>query len=326
MAASSAATIEPVLGTVSALVATNVPVVDPQATAGAVRTGLVGHTYDEVDDLAVCIEGRLVGMVTIEALTAAAEQVPMVEIMDPDPPSIAPGVDQEQAAWRMVQRRESGLAVVGDDDRFIGVIPPYRMLGALLGSHDRDMARLGGFLHDSSQARRASEEPVHRRLWHRLPWLLVGLAGAMVAALIVGGFEDALAENVLIALFIPGIVYMADAVGTQTETLIVRGISVGVSVRQVVRLEAVTGLCVGLILATVFFPLGVLIWGEVDVAFAVAVALFAACSTATLVALTLPWAFHRLGVDPAFGSGPLATVIQDLLSILIYFGVVELLL
>ena len=51
----------------------------------------------------------------------------------------------------------------------------------------------------------------------------------------------------------------------------------------------------------------------------VAVALFAASSVATVIAMLLPWALHRLGRDPAFGSGPLATVVQDLLSIVIYF-------
>jgi magnesium transporter len=58
---------------------------------------------------------------------------------------------------------------------------------------------------------------------------------------------------------------------------------------------------------------------------AVAIAIFAACSTATLVAMTLPWVLSRLGSDPAFGSGPLATVIQDLLSLVIYFWVASVL-
>jgi magnesium transporter len=57
------------------------------------------------------------------------------------------------------------------------------------------------------------------------------------------------------------------------------------------------------------------------VAIVVSLSLLAACSIATLVAMTLPWVIHRLGKDPAFGSGPLATVIQDLLSILIYFAI-----
>jgi magnesium transporter len=61
-----------------------------------------------------------------------------------------------------------------------------------------------------------------------LPWLFLGLLGAIIAADIVGAFERRLEEHVLLAFFIPGIVYLADAVGTQTEALVIRGLSVGV--------------------------------------------------------------------------------------------------
>jgi magnesium transporter len=114
---------------------------------------------------------------------------------------------------------------------------------------------------------------------------------------------------------------MADAVGTQTEALVIRGLSVGVAIRGIVRRELLTGLAVGVAIAAAFLPIGVVVWGDADVAIAVALALFAACSTATLIAMLLPWLFSRVGADPAFGSGPLATVVQDLLSLLIYFAV-----
>jgi magnesium transporter len=78
---------------------------------------------------------------------------------------------------------------------------------------------------------------------------------------------------------------------------------------------------VGGALSLVFYPFALWWWDEADVAFAVSLSLLAACSVATAVAMALPWLFQRLGRDPAFGSGPLATVIQDLLSIVIYFGV-----
>lgn len=71
-------------------------------------------------------------------------------------------------------------------------------------------------------------------------------------------------------------------------------------------------------------PIGIALWDQADVTFCVAIALLAACSTTTIVAMTLPWLLHRLGLDPACGSGPLATVIQDLLSLLIYLAVASL--
>jgi magnesium transporter len=299
----------------------NVPRAEPGTAAGDVLRSLVGRAFDSADDVAVCEGERLVGIVTIERLLATPAETPVREIMDDEPPVVAPGVDQEVAAWTMVRHGESGLAVVDAQGRFQGLIPPNRMLGVLLQEHDEDMARLGGFLAGTSQARIASEEPVGRRLWHRLPWLLLGLVGAMAAAGIVASFEDELRELVLLAFFVPGIVYMADAVVTQTEALVIRGISVGVPVARIFARELLTGVIVGVVVAGAFFPFALLIWGDTAVAAVVSLALVAGCSTATLVAMGLPYLLHRLGADPAFGSGPVATVIQDLLSILIYFGI-----
>jgi magnesium transporter len=195
------------------------------------------------------------------------------------------------------------------------------MLGVLEEEHEEDLARLGGFLSQTSRARTASEEAVGRRIWHRLPWLGLGLAGAMASAGIVASFEDQLRADVLLAFFVPAVVYMADAVGTQTETVIIRGLAVGVPMKAVVRRELASGLIIGSLIAAAFLPFALAIWRDVAVAATVSLALFASISTATVVAMALPYALNRLGRDPAFGSGPLATVIQDLLSIVIYFTI-----
>jgi len=245
--------------------------------------------------------------------------------MDSDPPAVAPGTDREQAAVQMARRGQGSLAVVDEEGLFHGLIPPWRMLAVLLAEHEEDLARLGGFLAGTSEARSAAEEDVAQRLWHRLPWLLVGLAGAMGTAAIVGSFEAELRRVLLLSFFIPAVVYMADAVGTQTEALVIRGIAVGVPVGRILGRELATGGITGLVIAAGFLPFAYGVWGDGRVALTVAIALFASCSTAALVGMGLPYLLHRLGHDPAFGSGPLGTVIQDLLSILIYFGVALLL-
>jgi magnesium transporter len=199
------------------------------------------------------------------------------------------------------------------------------LLQILEHEHEEDLARLGGFLAGASAARAASEESVLRRLWHRLPWLALGLVGAMASALVVGAFEEEIQKQVLLAFFVPAVVYMADAVGTQTETVVIRGMALGVSIRSVFARELGTGLVIGALLGSLFFPFALVAWGDAPVAAAVALSLGVSCSVATVVAMALPYALARLGRDPAFGSGPLATVIQDLLSILAYFGVAVLL-
>jgi magnesium transporter len=299
----------------------DVPVVTPTTTAGQALNSILGRRFASAVDVAVLDDGRLVGVIRIEDLLAAPDGALCRDLMDDNPPIVGPGVDQEQAAWKAVHQAEGSLPVVDAGGRFLGLIPPDRLLGVLLWEHDEDMARLGGFLHDTESARTASEERIVKRFWHRLPWLLVGLAGAIIAADIVGSFEQDLEANVLLAFFMPGIVYMADAVGTQTEALMIRGLSVGVPIHRVALRELITGLLVGVVLALVFLPIAFLRWGDGDVAVAVGLSLFAACSTATAVAMALPWLLHRAGRDPAFGSGPVATVVQDLLSILIYFGI-----
>lgn len=315
---------EPLLpGSIEQYIATRVPKCRGNDKVAHIRAGLVGREFESVDEVVVCADANhpapLLGLIPLERLLAAEGELTASDIMDADPPVIRPGVNEEQAAWKAVRHGESSLAVVDERGVFRGLVPPTRLIGALLRDHDNDFARLGGYLSSTASARIATEEPLQRRLWHRIPWLLVGLLGAALAAWLVGGFEETISGDIRLAFFMPGVVYLADAVGTQTEALVIRGLSVGVPVRHAFRLEALTGLAMGLLLALVTFPVVALIFGSAGLAAAVALSLMAACSVATIVAMLLPWAMSLTGRDPAFGSGPLATVVQDLLSLLVFF-------
>ena len=299
---------------------TNVPIVHPSDTAGAVRERLIGQMFATVSDLAVCVDGHLVGIVEIERVLAAAPDTVVDRLMDHDPPAVGPDTDQELAAGVMIGRGEGSLAVVDDDGVFLGLIAPNKMLAVLMQEHDEDLLRLSGLLATGSVSRIASEERVARRLVHRLPWLAIGLIGAMVSAWLVGSSEEQLARTVQLAFFLPAIVYMADAVGTQTETLAVRGLSVGVPIRRFAAKELITGALIGLVVAAVFFPFCLVAFDDVALAVTVSLALFASCGVASVVALLLPLLLTRFHKDPAFGAGPLSTVVQDLLSIAIYLA------
>jgi magnesium transporter len=299
----------------------DVPVFGPGARADAMRQALTQRAYELASHLAICEDGRLLGILRIETLLPAPADATARALMDPDPPAVRPGLDQEKAAWLAVKHRESALAVLGEDGLFDGLVAPQRLLEVLLWEHDEDISRLGGVLHRQSLAHASEDESTLRRLAHRLPWLLVGLAGTILAAQIIGGFEAQIQSHLLLTMFLPGVVYLADAVGTQTETLVVRGLSLGLDLPRMLRKEILTGLGIGAILAGVFFVIALALWGEARTLGVVAFALFAASAVASVVAFLLPWLLDRAGVDPAFGSGPLATVVQDLLSIVIYLWV-----
>jgi magnesium transporter len=218
-----------------------VPVVDPGQSIKQVREVLIGRRYDSASHIVVCEAGLFRGVVTIEDARAAPGEAIVASVMDSNAPIVAPGVDHEVAVARAVRHQESALCVVDGDGRFIGIIPPHRVIDVLLSEHEEDLARLGGFLRDTSAARRTSEEPAQLRFRHRIPWLLLGLAGALVAADLMGRFESQLQVNILLAFFIPGIVYLADAAGTQTETIVVRGLSLGVPMRRMISREPLAG-------------------------------------------------------------------------------------
>ncbi|WP_040800971.1 magnesium transporter [Nocardia higoensis] len=309
------------LETAAAHAGGNVPVADVEDTVGAVLASMRGKQFREAGIVVVCAGRRPVGVLTIESLLAAEDSTCVATLMDSDFPVVAGDQDQEQALWKALHHDQSALVVVDEAGEFQGVIPPQRLITVLLEEHDEDVARLSGYLKSAAGARSASTERVGRRLWHRLPWLLVGLAGAMASAGLVDAFQAQLERQVLVAFFIPGIVYLADAVGTQTEAVVIRGLSVGVGIERIVRREIVTGVVIGALIAAVSYPLTLLVWHESAVSAAVSLSLFAACSVAAAVAMLLPWLFSKLKVDPAFGSGPLATVVQDLLSILVYLTV-----
>lgn len=317
-------TVSSQLGTVGRHASRRVPTAGPRDTAGRVVDEMRGGVFDSAAVVAVLEDDRLRGLVTLERLLSAPADTEVRRLMDVDPPVVSSTDVQEQAAWRAVQHGEPTLAVV-DNGQFIGLVPATALLGVLLAEHDEDMVRLGGFLKSASPAQMTTVEPVLRRLWHRLPWLVVGLVGALLAAGVVGSFEEVLAEQVLIAFFVPGVVYLADAIGTQTEALVIRGLSLDVGIRQVAGREIITGILLGLVLGVVSLFLVGAIWQNWLVALAVALALLAAASIATAIALVLPWLIDRLGKDPAFGSGPLATVLQDILTVTIYLAVASIL-
>lgn len=304
---------------------TDVPTVAAGTTCGAARRAMAGRRYGNAEAVAVLDGRRLVAACPIEALIGAADDR-LVEDADGATALVVGGdADREHVAWRAAQDGAAPVAVVDAGGTFCGLVPRGDLLGVLLAEHEEQLRRMAGSPSGGATARDAAEEPLAQRLRHRLPWLLVGLLGAMATALLVGAFEHRLEQHVLLAVFVPAVVYMSDAVGTQTEVLVIRGLSVGVDLRAVLRKELLTGTAIGLAVAAGFLAFALVVWGDAHIAGAVAISLWAGCSIATVVAMALPWGLHRLGQDPAFGSGPVATVVQDLLSIAVYFGVASVL-
>jgi magnesium transporter len=287
------------------------------------RGGEAAHEWDLL--CVVDAHDHLLGTITAQALAALPDDTPVDHAMHKGGPQISPTIDQEEMASLVLHHGVTAIPVVDAHGRLVGVVGPQALMGVLRSEHIEDLHRLAGITRETAHARQAFEEPPLRRARHRLPWLMVGLVGSALATLVVARFEAVLAAKPALAFFIPGLVYLADAIGTQSEAVTVRGLSLSrASFGRLAGSELRTGLLIGLVLALLAFPMIWAVFGELRLALAVSAALASASTVAAVLGLTLPWLLSRMGLDPAYGSGPLATIVQDVLSLLIYFAFVTL--
>lgn len=297
-------------------------------TVAKVRRRLSGQTaaFDSVELLFVTdADHRLQGAVSLSKLFAAKPKMAINELMNSNITSVTLADHPEQVAEVALTHQIPAVPVVDDQGRLLGAVPAHTVFRLMREDHIQDMDRLVGIWRNSDQALSAIEGDPLRRVIDRLPWLIVGTVGCVLATGLMATFESTLRADLAVAFFIPGIVYLADAIGTQSEAIAVRGLSFSSTpIMQLLKGELKTGFYLGISLALFVFPF---IWlaFNASLAFAVSFALICASSIATSIGLLLPSILSRLGKDPAYGSGPVATIVQDLLSLLIYLSVVSLL-
>jgi magnesium transporter len=300
-------------------------------TADAVRTRLAATQPDFVAVIHVLdANGALTGIVPIQVLLGAAADRTMASLQRTALP-LAADTPAERVASHALRHGLDAVALVDRSGCLVGVVAPRGLMQILRREHIEDLHRMSGIrretAHNSAQARAAIEAPPLQRARDRLPWLLVGLAGSVLATWVVAAFEHALTQRVAIAFFVPAIVYLADAIGTQTEAIAVRGLSLShAPMRALVWGELRTGMTIGGVLGAIAWIAIWLAFGEARLATAVALSLLVAGTAAATIGLLLPWALAAGGRDPALGSGPLATIVQDVLSLAIYFAIASALL
>jgi magnesium transporter len=305
-----------------------VPRASEEDTVGRVLASLQERRFDSITAVYVLDSNeQLIGLVPLHLLLSEGPDRTMSDLMQHDPPIAFQHDDQERVADIAVQHGLSAVPVVDEGLRFLGVVPAETLMRILRHEHIEDLHRFTGIMNGESQAHLALEAPPLQRAKNRLPWLMVGLLGSMLATWVMAYFEATLEARIAVAFFIPGIVYLADAIGTQTEAIAVRGISFGNShpLRALLAGEIKTGLLIGSFLGLMAFPLVFAFFRDVRLAMAVGLAIFTAGGTATGIGMLFPWMLFKAGKDPALGSGPVATIIQDVLSILVYFFIVILL-
>lgn len=303
----------------------SVPRAHVDQTVQQVVADLLAHKYDCLDLLCVLdADERLVGVLPLASLVTLPHETRLGSVARTNFPKVHATTDQERVASLALHHSLNAIPVIDATGHLLGIVPSSALLHILRREHVEDIHRFAGISRETHTAREAIESPPMCRLRHRLPWLLLGLGGSVLATLIMQQFENALSASPAIAFFVPGLVYLADAIGTQTEAVAVRGLSLShASLSSLIGGEIRTGILIGMVLGGLTLPAVWLVFGDLKLALAVAGALVVAGAIATTIGLLLPWLLGRLGSDPAYGSGPLATIIQDLLTLLTYFVIVS---
>jgi len=229
--------------------------------------------------------------------------------------------DQEYAVLRALEAGWDFVAVVDDEQRPKGVVESSRLMDILYEEFREDIYRSVGMLEAEDEMADTAGSSVLAALKNRVPWLIVGLGGGVVAAWISLQFESALQRYMVLSAFVPLMVYMSDAVATQTQTLYIRRLVTEMDQRSYLAREAKTSCFIALIIGVLLGILSLPFVPSLIFSVTLGISLVITIFLAVIISLSIPFALHRMNIDPAFGSGPFATIIADITSLLIYFTI-----
>ncbi|MGW9856425.1 magnesium transporter [Staphylococcus hominis] len=264
-------------------------------------------------------DGQLVGVLSLKDLIVANIDDHVEEVMIQRVVSVNVEEDQELVAQKMKDYDFIAMPVIDYQHHLVGIITIDDILDVVNEEADEDYSRLAGVSDTKS-----TDQSVFKKALKRLPWLIILTFLGMITATILGGFEDTLSQVALLAAFIPIISGMSGNSGTQSLAVSVRNISNGdikeKSKLKIALKEAGSGLITGFVCAVILSLIIVIIYRQPFLALIVGASLTIAMTVGTLVGSMIPILMNKIHIDPAVASGPFITTINDIVSMLIYFG------
>ncbi|HDA0726032.1 TPA: magnesium transporter [Staphylococcus aureus] len=264
-------------------------------------------------------DGKLVGVLSLRDLIVAENDAYIEDIMNERVISVNVADDQEDVAQVMRDYDFMAVPVIDYQEHLLGIITIDDILDVMDEEASEDYSRLAGVSDIDS-----TNDSIIKTALKRLPWLIILTFLGMITATILGRFEKTLENVALLAAFIPIISGMSGNSGTQSLAVSVRNITTGEINEQskfrIALREAGSGVLSGVVCATILFTIIVAIYHQPLLALIVAGSLTCAMTVGTFVGSMIPLLMNKLNIDPAVASGPFITTINDIISMLIYFG------
>ena len=265
--------------------------------------------------------GKLVGVSSLRQLVVVPPESPLKDFMATDVFSVQTSMDQEEVAKIVARYDILAVPVVNETNQLVGIVTVDDVIDIFREEATEDILKMAGVSGDEF----IETQSVARSTRIRLPWLFASCIGGIIAFFIIGHFEGSLRKLAYLAAFIPIIMGMGGNIGTQTSTIVVRGLATGrLNIRDtwsVVFKELAIGFILGIVYGFLIGMVAQLRYSTIQVAVSVGLAVISSMSVAALVGSLVPMGFARINIDPAVATGPFVTTAIDIISVYFYFEI-----
>ena len=266
-------------------------------------------------------DGRLTGVISLRDLVTTPGDTMLKDIMSKNIQAVRPETDQEEVARIVSQYNFLAVPVVDSDEKLLGIVTVDNVVDVIREEATEDFLQLAGAGKDREILLKSSWE--NARI--RLPWLFASWIGGIVAAFIIGVFDNILENAIALAAFIPVIIGMGGNVGTQSSTIIVRGLATGrVSFENSItilfkemRVGLILGILYGMLLG--FFAIFQFIDTSPMLGVVVGLSICVSMILAATIGSLVPLILNRFEIDPAIATGPFVTTAIDIMGVAFYF-------
>jgi magnesium transporter len=287
------------------------------------------NEFDIIDYVYVVDDNSVLkGVVSIRELYASNKEANVEEIMKKELVVARPLTHQERIVYLALSNKIKAIPIIDREKHLLGIVPHNTILQIFNEEVREDVFKFGGIFHKVGKEYTTIKSSAVTMIKTRLPWLIIGVLGGTITASIIGSFEHVLNTLLALAAFAPVLAYLSDAVGTQSETLTVRSIALDplLSLKSYFVREFVVALSLALACGLLLSTIVLLGWQNSTLGLIVGLSMFFSIISAVIISTGFPFLFKKVNLDPAIASGPFATMISDVTTVTIYFGIASLLL
>ena len=263
---------------------------------------------------------RMIGVLSLRQLLLHSSSAKLKSFMEKEFIYVSPDDDQEKVANIVSEYNYLALPVLNEDNKLVGIITVDDMMDVIREEATEDMLKMAGAGDDEDILLKSVFENARTRF----PWLMASWIGGLIAFYTIHSFQNILDSTIILAGFIPIIIGMGGNIGTQTSTILVRGLATGhVNTNEfykVIFKEVKVGFILGLLYGTLLGSLTSILYQNnillgLTVGISIALSMLIACSIASIIPILL----YKIDMDPAIAAGPFVTTAIDVVGVMVYF-------